>query len=266
MLVGPRGTTERIRTSAVDLRRIAFHPWNGGKYRCVATPAAVAMAAPSLSGVLSRASEVGNDRKDRRVEQTTSTPPASSRSAALNPFDVPPATTSLAGVPRASRVLLCLPRQHVACAGPVSASTSGHHRTEEAVWRCLSGTVLVHRHRHRPVLRLSEIARSPCAGRTSGVDASAFGAGAPVAAEHATAVTVSSRETSCCDVGCRTRNVEGPPGLPGRPFSTSDGESLRQKGPPQLPATHPTGRTLGRRNRRDGVPAASLASGRGLCG
>ena len=89
MLAGPRGATERIRTSTVDLRRIASHPWNGGKYRCVATPAAVAVAAPSLPPRgASRASEVGTDRKRRRVERTTSSIPASFGSAALNPFDV----------------------------------------------------------------------------------------------------------------------------------------------------------------------------------
>jgi hypothetical protein len=77
-------------------------------------------------------------------------------------------------------------------------------------------------------LGLSEIARSPCAARTSGVDASAFGADAPVAAEIAWQSRARVAKPDYCDVRygqagyrhCVPRNIEGPPGLPGRPFST----------------------------------------------
>lgn len=94
-----------IRTSALPInKRSLNHLSFGPKYRRVATPAAVAGAAPSLerAGHYARAKSAMTGGV-AGSKPTTSSIPASSGSAMLNPFDVIPTTTSLAGIPRASR-------------------------------------------------------------------------------------------------------------------------------------------------------------------
>jgi hypothetical protein len=94
--------------------RTSAHPFNkrplnqlsfGPRYRCVTTPAAVAVRrafATSRAEVYARAKSAMTGGV-AGSKPTTSSIPASSGSAMLNPFDVIPTTTSLAGIPRASR-------------------------------------------------------------------------------------------------------------------------------------------------------------------
>jgi hypothetical protein len=113
-----------------------------------------------------------------------------------------PTTTSLAGIPVLLGCPQSLRRRHVACAAPVSVSKRS--QPTRGLILCLS----IYRCPQVPVLAPSIALGLSKIGRT-------------YRAELAMGVAGSRRETSCGDVGCVTRNVEGPPGLPGRPFSTT---------------------------------------------
>jgi hypothetical protein len=156
--------------------------------------------------------------------------------------------------------------------GDCAARASRRHAATHFVGACQ------HPHRH-----CSSIVRDrPCAGRSSGRDASAGHAGAPVAI----AIRASARSRSQIirlsgsGRGCRrrpeaeksARNVEGPPGIPRRPFSTDDGLHHLPGEPPREPASLPgpgrnavpTSRARVRPLRERHGHATSIAAG-GLC-
>ena len=103
-----RGGTGWIRTSAHPFNKRPLNQLSfGPKYRCVATPAAVAVrrafAAAAWSGA-PRASEVGHDRTARRIGNDRVAHSGAVRDPRCGPpFDVIPATTSLAEISRAPR-------------------------------------------------------------------------------------------------------------------------------------------------------------------
>ena len=87
--------------------------------------------------------------------------------------------------------------------------------------------------------------RSACAGRTSGGDASAAFAGAP-SRPRPPVIHSGSRvaEFSCLSTSDSSgvkaaRNVEGPPGFPGWPFSAADLVDQLPGGPPRVPISNP---------------------------
>jgi hypothetical protein len=106
----------------------------------------------------------------------------------------------------------------------------------------------------------------PCAGRTSGRDASAGYAGAPLAIRD----LESDRESQSVVV-VRWEAAEmrrGPPGFPGRPSVTSTcGSRHPWEVPPRVPVSRPTGGQLkpSRRSIHDGIES-DVAAFAAACG
>jgi len=205
-------------------------PWPRLHFRCVVRHA---RAKSALTG------------KRRRVERTTSSIPASFGSVALT------RTTSsghdqLGRNPRASR------RPRRTCAGGTSPAPL-RCRCRPAVTTD-AGLNLCAAHRAFIIvvivaLGLSEIAR--CIRVRRGRTCRGRDRDGNQVLESQNQIVVMS------DTGdTRPETSKGHPVFLGGPSARGDGESQRQKGPPHIPTPRPTG------NRRDGVPAGALASGR----